>query len=131
MTVCQIENFVAVLSGLEVDLTGQLNAESIGDTQISAVGGQADWIRGAALAPGGKSIIAFGSTARGKTSRIVPRLKEGTIISTPRYDVDYIVTEYGIAELKGKTLSQRAEALISIAHPDFREELERAWRGKD
>ena len=131
MTVRQIENFVAVLSGLEVDLTGQLNAESIGDTQISAVGGQADWIRGAALAPGGKSIIAFGSTARGKTSRIVPRLKEGTIISTPRYDVDYIVTEYGIAELKGKTLSQRAQALISIAHPDFREELERAWRGED
>ena len=130
MTICQIENFIAVLSAIEVDLTGQLNAESIGDTQVGAVGGQADWVRGAALAPGGKSIIAFTSTARGKTSRIVPRFKEGTVISTPRYDVDYIVTEYGIAELKGKTLSQRAQALISIAHPDFREEMERAWRGE-
>jgi 4-hydroxybutyrate CoA-transferase len=131
MTIRQIENFIAVLSGIEIDLTGQLNAESIGDTQVSAVGGQADWIRGAASAPGGKSIIAFTSMVRGKTSRIVTRLKEGTIVSTPRYDIDYVVTEYGIAELRRKTLSQRAQALISIAHPDFREELERAWRGKD
>lgn len=131
MTVRQIENFIAVLSGLEVDLSGQLNAESIGDTQVSAVGGQAEWIRGAALAPSGKSIIAVTSMVRGKSSRIVARFKEGTIVTTPRYDVDYIVTEYGIAELKGKTLSQRAQALTAIAHPDFRVELDRAWRGGD
>ena len=128
MTISQIEDFIVVLSALEIDLTGQVNAESIGDKQVSAVGGQADWIRGAALAPRGKAIIAFPSTVRGKASRILARFKEGAIISTPRYDVDYIVTEHGIAELKGKTLSERTQALISIAHPDFREELEKARR---
>lgn len=126
----QIENFIAVLSGLEIDLTGQLNAESIGDVQVSAVGGQAEWIRGAGLSPGGKSIIAVTSTVRGKSSRIVAQFKPGTIVTTPRYDIDYVVTEYGIAELKGKTLSQRVQALISVAHPNFREELEKAWRAR-
>jgi len=130
MTTCKIKNFTPVVSAIEIDLTGQVNAESLGATQISAIGGQADWIRGADLAPGGKSIIAFVSAIKGKTSRIVHQLKAGTIISTPRYDIDYIVTEHGIAEMKGKTLSQRAQALISIAHPDFREELEKSWRGK-
>ena len=128
--VAQIDNFIAVLSGLEIDLTGQLNAESIGDVQVSAVGGQAEWIRGASLSPGGKSIIAVTSTVRGKSSRIVARFKPGTIVTTPRYDIDYVVTEYGIAELRGKTLSQRAQALIAIAHPNFREELEREWRAR-
>jgi len=98
------------------------------------VGGQAEWLRGAAAAPGGRSIIAFTSTIQGRASRnsrVIPRLQEGTVTSIPRYDVDCIATEYGIAELKGKTLAQRAQALISIAHPDYREDLEKAWRGVD
>ncbi|KPJ54648.1 MAG: hypothetical protein AMJ37_00265 [Dehalococcoidia bacterium DG_18] len=86
------------------------------------------------MAFGGRSIIAFTSAIQGKTSlhsRIIPQLQEGTITSVPRYDVDCIATEYGIAELKGKTLAQRAKALTTIAHPDFREDLERARRGVD
>ena len=133
-TICQIENFITVVSAIEVDLTGQVNAETIKGIQISAVGGQAEWLRGAAAAPGGRSIIAFTSTIQGRASRnsrVIPRLGEGTITSVPRYDVDCIATEYGIAELRGRTLAQRADALISIAHPDFREELEKAWRGVD
>ena len=128
----QFDNFITIVSAIEVDLGGQVNAETIKGIQISAVGGQAEWLRGAAAAPGGRSIIAFTSTIQGKTSRnsrIIPRLQEGTITSVPRYDVDCIATEYGIAELKGKTLAQRARALISIAHPDFRDELEKARRG--
>jgi len=128
----QFDNFITIVSAIEVDLSGQVNAETIKGIQISAVGGQAEWLRGAAAAPGGRSIIAFTSSVQGKTSRIsriIPRLQEGTVTSIPRYDVDCIATEYGIAELKGKTLAQRAHALISIAHPDFREELERARRG--
>ena len=92
------------------------------------------WLRGAAAAPGGRSIIAFTSAIQGKSSRhsrIIPRLQEGTITSVPRYDVGSVATEYGIAELKGKTLAQRADALIAIAHPDFRDELEKARRKID
>lgn len=128
----QFDNFITIVSAIEVDLSGQVNAETIRGIQISAVGGQAEWLRGAAMAPGGRSIIAFTSAIQGKTSRhsrIIPRLQEGTITSVPRYDVDCIATEYGIAELKGKTLAQRAKALTAIAHPDFRQDLERARRG--
>ncbi|MFH1032543.1 MAG: acetyl-CoA hydrolase/transferase C-terminal domain-containing protein [Chloroflexota bacterium] len=127
MTLARLDNFVCINSAVEVDLTGQINAESIGDIQISAIGGQADFARGAALSKGGKAIIALTSTARnGETSRIVRSFKEGTIISTPRFDVYYIVTEYGIVDLRGKTLTQRRDALISTAHPKFRDELRRS-----
>jgi 4-hydroxybutyrate CoA-transferase len=128
----RFDNFITIVSAIEIDLSGQVNAETVKGVQISAVGGQAEWLRGAAAAPNGRSIIAFTSSIRGKTShisRILPRLGEGTITSVPRYDVDCVATEHGIAELKGKTLSQRAEALISIAHPEFRDELEKARRG--
>ena len=126
-TIAQLDNFVCVNSAVEVDLTGQVNAESIGSVQISTIGGQADFVRGAALSKGGKSIIALPSTTKsGKNSKIVSRFNEGTIVSTPRHDVQYVVTEYGIADLWGKTLSQRMDALISIAHPDFRDDLYQA-----
>ena len=129
MKMAQLDNFVSINSAVEVDLTGQINAESIGDVQISAIGGQADFVRGAALSKGGKCIIALTSTAnREEISKIVHRFKEGTVVSTPRYDVQYVVTEYGIAELHGKTLSQRASALVSIAHPKFRDELYRSLK---
>ncbi len=118
------ENMVSVNSCIEVDLTGQVASESMGLKQFSGTGGQVDYVRGAALAPGGKSIMAMPSTAaKGKVSRIVPFLSEGAAVTTSRNDVDYIVTEYGIAKLRGKTLRQRAENLINIAHPDFRESL--------
>ncbi len=120
----QNDNMVSINSCIEVDLTGQVNAESIGLKQFSGVGGQVDYVRGAALSKGGRSIIAMPSTAaRGKASRIVPLLSQGAAVTTSRNDVDYVVTEYGIAKLKGKTLIQRAQALIAIAHPDFRGEL--------
>ena len=130
----QFDNFITIVSAIEIDLGGQVNAETIRGMQISAVGGQAEWLRGAAAAPGGRSIIAFTSAIQGKSSRhsrIIPRLQEGTITSVPRYDVGSVATEYGIAELKGKTLAQRADALIAIAHPDFRDELEKARRKID
>jgi len=123
-TIKQLDNFIVINSALEIDLTGQINGESIGSMQFSGVGGQADFVRGAALSKGGKIIIALTSTTgNGKVSRIVSQLREGTIVTTPRYDAQYVVTEYGIAELWGKTLSERMEALISIAHPNFRKEL--------
>ena len=102
---------------------GQVASETIGYTQISGTGGQVDFIRGAARSKGGKAIIAMPSTVKGKISKIVPLLDTGAAVTTSRNDVDYVVTEYGIAALKGRTLRQRAEALIAIAHPDFREEL--------
>lgn len=124
-------NFTLINSAIEIDLTGQLNVESIGSIQFGAVGGQADYIRGASLSKGGKSITALTATTQnGKTSRIVPQFSEGTIVSIPRYDVQYVVTEYGIAELWGKTLAERRKALISIAHPKFRNELYRSCQSK-
>ena len=95
--------------------------------QISSVGGQVDFVRGAAMAKHGKAIIAMPSTVKGKISKIVPILDEGAAVTTSRNDVDYIVTEYGIAHLKGKTLKQRSKALIQIAHPDFRPQLIEAY----
>ena len=123
--IAQIENIVAINSAMQVDLMGQVNAEMIGRRQFSGVGGQVDFVRGTSRAKGGRAIIAMPSTT-GKTkkiSKIVAMLDAGAAVTTSRNDVDYIVTEYGIAALKGKTLRQRAEALIAIAHPDFREEL--------
>jgi acyl-CoA hydrolase len=117
---------IAVNSAIEVDLTGQVCADSIGPYQYSGVGGQMDFLRGAALSDGGKPIVALTSrTARG-VPRIVPMLKPGAGVVTTRAHVHYVVTEYGVAYLFGKNLRQRAKALIDIAHPDDREMLERA-----
>jgi acyl-CoA hydrolase/GNAT superfamily N-acetyltransferase len=123
------EKMVAVSSALEVDLTGQVCADSIGDKFYSGFGGQLDFMRGAARSEGGKPIIALLSTAKsGELSRIVPRLKEGAGVVTTRADVHYVVTEHGVAYLHGKSVRERALALISIAHPKFREDLLRAAR---
>ncbi len=120
----RLNNLISINSALEVDLYGQVCADMIGSRQFSAVGGQADFVRAASHSPGGKSIIAFPSTSKGGSiSRIVARLKAGACVTTSRNDVDYIITEYGIAALKGKSNIQRAEALIAIAHPLFRDEL--------
>ena len=113
----------AINSAIEIDLTGQVCADTIGKIQYSGVGGQMDFIRGAALSPGGKAIIALPSVTKNGVSKIVPYLKEGAGITTTRAHVHYIATEYGVVNLFGKNLKQRAEALISIAHPDHREEL--------
>ena len=122
------KNMVAINSCIQVDLMGQVASESIGMKQFSGVGGQVDFIRGANMSDGGKSIIAMPSTAKnGEVSRIVPFLEKGTAVTTSRNDIQYIVTEYGIAELKGKSLKERARALINIAHPKFRAELIEEW----
>ena len=122
--VAKIDNIISINSAMQVDLMGQVNAEMIGYKQFSGVGGQVDFVRGASRAKGGKAIIAMPSTAgHGKISKIVPLLDEGAAVTTSRNDVDYIITEFGIAPLKGRTLRQRAIALIKIAHPDFREGL--------
>jgi acyl-CoA hydrolase len=120
---------VAINSAIQIDLTGQVCADSIGHRLYSGIGGQMDFIRGAALSPGGKPIIALPSTAAGgKFSRIVTQLAPGAGVVTTRGHVHWIVTEYGAVNLHGKTLRERGEALISIAHPDFRAELTRDLR---
>lgn len=122
--VAALPRFVSINSTLEVDLQGQSNGEAIGEVQISGVGGSLDYIEAANLSRGGVSIIALAATtSNGKRSKIVARFAAGAVVTTPRYCTDYIVTEYGIARLRGKDLFQRAEALIAIAHPDFRDEL--------
>ena len=118
--------FVAINGALEVDLTGQVNAETAGGRHIGLVGGQMDFVRAANRAPEGRSIIALQSTNRDRSrSRIVARLADG-VVTTPRAEADVIVTEHGIAELRGRTLAERARALITIADPAFRAELEQA-----
>ncbi len=118
-------NMTAINSAIEVDLTGQVVADSIGYRVYSGIGGQMDFIRGAALAPGGRAIIALPSTAGadGSVSRITPALKEGAGVVTTRAHVRTVVTEYGVAELWGRSLRERARALIAIAHPDHRDQL--------
>jgi 4-hydroxybutyrate CoA-transferase len=125
--IAQNERMVAINSALEVDLTGQVCADSIGHLPYSGIGGQVDFVRGAARSKGGVPIIAMPTTAKGgKLSKIVPALQPGAGVVTTRGDVHYVVTEFGVAYLHGKNLRQRAEALIEIAHPDFREELSAA-----
>ena len=121
---------VAINSAIEIDLTGQVCADSMGHKIYSGIGGQMDFIRGAALSPGGKPIIALPSTAKGgKISRITAELKPGAGVVTTRGHVHWVVTEYGEVNLQGMTLRERAEALISIAHPDFRPELRKTVAG--
>jgi 4-hydroxybutyrate CoA-transferase len=118
------DKMVSINSALQVDLTGQVCADTIGCRQYSGVGGQVDFVRGASRSRGGKAIIALPSTASaGKVSRIAVKLDEGASVTTSRNDVHFVVTEYGIADLRGKSLHARAKELINIAHPDFRAEL--------
>lgn len=127
--VAQSSKLVCINACLEVDFMGQVVSDAIGIRQFSGVGGQVDFVRGAAMSLDGmaKAIIAMPSTASmkdgSKVSKIVPYIAHGAAVTTSRHDVDYIVTEYGIAQMKGKSLQERARALIEIAHPDFREEL--------
>jgi GNAT superfamily N-acetyltransferase/acyl CoA:acetate/3-ketoacid CoA transferase beta subunit len=129
--IAQNDRVVAVNSALQVDLTGQVCADSLGYRFYSGIGGQVDFIRGAAMSRGGKPIIALPSTAKGGTvSRIVPHLDQGAGVVTSRGDVHYVATEFGVAYLHGKTIRERALALINIAHPDFRRELLDFVKGK-
>jgi 4-hydroxybutyrate CoA-transferase len=124
--IAQNDNMIAINSAIEVDLTGQVCADSVGPAIFSGIGGQVDFVRGAARSRGGKPIIALPATAKdGKISRITTQLKPGAGVVTSRGDVHYVVTEYGVAQLHGKSLRERVTALIGIAAPQFREELER------
>lgn len=123
------DNMVSINSCIQVDLMGQVVSDTIGLRQFSGVGGQVDFVRGATLSKGGRSIMAMPSTTKHDTiSKIVPTITENSAVTTPRNDVNYIVTEYGIAQLKGQTLRNRARALINIAHPKFRDELKAEYK---
>ncbi len=125
------DKMVAINSALQIDLSGQVCSDSIGYDFYSGAGGQADFMIGASRSKGGKCIIAMPSTAAGgRVSRIVPALAEGAGVVTTRYQVQYVATEYGVVDLKGKTIRQRAQALISIAHPDYQEALARVARDR-
>lgn len=125
----QNDNLVSINSCVQVDIMGQVVSTSAGLRQISGVGGQVDFVRGANLSKGGRAIMAMPSTTgKGKISKIVPFLDQGSAVTTTRNEVNYVITEYGIAKLKGKSLRQRGEALIRIAHPDFRDELTAEFR---
>lgn len=122
--ICQNDNMISINAAVEVDLFGQVCAESVGTKHMSGSGGQIDYVRGACQSRGGKSFIAFTSTAKGGTiSKIKPILTPGAVVTTSKNDVDYIVTEYGVAHMRGRSLGERARQLIAIAHPDFRDEL--------
>lgn len=129
--IAQNDDMIAINSALEVDLTGQVCADSVGPSFYSGIGGQVDFVRGAARSRGGKPIIALPATAKNdELSRIVPQLKLGAGVVTSRGDVHYVVTEFGVASLHGKSIRERAQALIQIAHPKFRDELEAYARGQ-
>ena len=123
----QNPKMVAINSAIQVDLTGQICADSIGANMFSGVGGQMDFIRGASLSEGGKAIIALPSQTNKGISRIVPFLNKGAGVVTTRAHVQYVVTEYGVADLYGKTINQRVKALVNIAHPDHREAIDKAY----
>lgn len=126
--ICQNDGVVSINNAMEIDLTGQVNAESVGTRQYSGTGGQLEWVVGSQWSKGGKSIIALRSAYRDKNgqlhSKIRPQLSAGSIVTTPRSSVQYVVTEYGVADLKYKNVLERAQALIAIAHPDFRAQLQ-------
>jgi 4-hydroxybutyrate CoA-transferase len=123
------DNLVSINSCVQIDIMGQVVSTSAGLRQISGVGGQIDFVRGANMSKGGRAIMAMPSTTgKGKISKIVPFLDQGSAVTTSRNDVNYVVTEFGVAQLRGKSLRKRAEALIEIAHPDFREELRAEFR---
>jgi 4-hydroxybutyrate CoA-transferase len=125
--VALLDRFVAINSALEVDLTGQVTAESLGARQVAGIGGQFDFMLGASRSRGGAAIVALPATGReGSASRIVPMLERGAAVTTPRFLVDWVVTEYGAARLAGRSARERAAAMIEIAHPRFRDELARA-----
>ena len=125
-TIAQNENMVSVNTALQIDLLGQVSSETIGSRQYSGTGGALDFAYGAHSAPNGRSVIALSSTAGGGTlSRISGALPLGSAVSIPRNIVDYVVTEFGIAPLRGRSVRQRVENLIAVAHPDFRAELAR------
>lgn len=126
----RLPKMTAINSAIEIDMTGQVCADSIGATMFSGVGGQMDFVRGASLSNGGKPIFALSSRTNKGVSRIVPMLKPGAGVVTTRAHVHYVVTEYGIADLYGKNLRQRAKALTEIAHPDDRAALEEAAAGR-
>jgi 4-hydroxybutyrate CoA-transferase len=128
-TIRRLSKMIAINSAIEMDLTGQVCADSIGTRMYSGVGGQLDFVRGATLSEGGRAIIALPSTA-GTASRIVPALREGAGVVTTRAHVDTVVTEWGVAELRGKGLAERARALAAIAHPSHREVLAAAMRAR-
>jgi itaconate CoA-transferase len=121
--IAQNDHMISINSTIEVDILGQCNSEYLGGFEFSGTGGQLDYVRGAFNSRGGKSIIAFYSTAHGGISRIVPRFKPGTVVTTPRMDTHFLVTEYGAVNLKGKSTRERALDIISIAHPRFRDDL--------
>jgi acyl-CoA hydrolase len=123
----QNPKMVAINSAIEVDVTGQVCADSIGPHMYSGVGGQMDFIRGASLSEGGKAIIALPSTTKSGISRIVPSLKPGAGVVTTRSHVHYVVTEYGVANLYGKTIKERVKALVEIAHPDHRAHIDKTY----
>ena len=122
--ICQNDNMISINAALEVDLWGQVCAESVGTKHMSGTGGQVDYVRGATQSRGGKSFIAFSSTTKNDTiSKIKSTLTPGAVVTTSKNDVDYIVTEFGVAHLRGESLASRARQLIAIAHPNFRDEL--------
>ncbi|HQY09526.1 MAG TPA: acetyl-CoA hydrolase/transferase C-terminal domain-containing protein, partial [Burkholderiaceae bacterium] len=117
-------NLIAINATMQIDLAGQCGSETLGWLPVSGTGGQSDFVRAANRSEGGKAFIVLPSTARDSSlSRIVPTLTPGAHVSTSKNDINYVVTEFGVAQLRGKTARQRAEALIGIAHPDFRGEL--------
>jgi 4-hydroxybutyrate CoA-transferase len=131
-TIAKNEKFISINNALMCDLTGQVCSESLGFDQFSGTGGQLNFVRGAVLSPGGKSFLAFRSVAEKKdgslVSRITAALPPGAVITTPRTDVQYVITEFGCADIRGKSISERVKALIAIAHPQFQDELKQEAR---
>jgi acyl-CoA hydrolase len=129
VNVSRNDNMISINSAIQVDLSGQVCSDSMGTRIFSGFGGQVDFVRGAMRSKGGRSILAFPSTTKNDTiSKIVPMLTPGSGVVTSRADVQTIITEYGIADLYGKTLRERTKLLINISHPNFREELEQKAR---